>query len=128
MNKKLIRLTESDLHRIVKESVNMILNEVQFGGKSLHGDNPDDWNAVANEREKRANRVDPTLGRRGGSHKDLSPQEFRAFAKNKEGNERDRGHFYATQDEKHKDSFSDLANLHYKRAKDWQNYRNKGNN
>ena len=27
MNKKLIRLTESDLHRIVKESVNEILNE-----------------------------------------------------------------------------------------------------
>ena len=28
MNKKLIRLTESDLHRIVKESINRILNEV----------------------------------------------------------------------------------------------------
>ena len=27
MNKKLIRLTESDLHRIVKESVNRILKE-----------------------------------------------------------------------------------------------------
>ena len=27
MNKKLIRLTESDLHKIVKESVNRILNE-----------------------------------------------------------------------------------------------------
>ena len=27
MNKKLIRLTESDLHRIVKESVNKVLNE-----------------------------------------------------------------------------------------------------
>ena len=27
MNKKLIRLTESDLHRIVKESVNIVLNE-----------------------------------------------------------------------------------------------------
>lgn len=28
MNKKLIKLTESDLHRIVKESVNRVLNEV----------------------------------------------------------------------------------------------------
>ena len=28
MNKKLIRLTESDLHRIVKESVNKILREM----------------------------------------------------------------------------------------------------
>ena len=27
MNKKLIRLTESDLHKIVKESVNRMLNE-----------------------------------------------------------------------------------------------------
>ena len=30
MNKKLIRLTESDLHRIVKESVNKILNEMDW--------------------------------------------------------------------------------------------------
>ena len=30
MNKKLIRLTESDLHKIVKESVNRILNEGMF--------------------------------------------------------------------------------------------------
>ena len=28
MNKKLIRLTESDLHRIVKESVKRVINEV----------------------------------------------------------------------------------------------------
>ena len=28
MNKKLIRLTEQDLHRIVKESVNKVLNEI----------------------------------------------------------------------------------------------------
>ena len=28
MNKKLIRLTEGDLHRIVKESVNRVLNEI----------------------------------------------------------------------------------------------------
>lgn len=28
MNKKLIRLTESDLHKIVKESVNKIINEI----------------------------------------------------------------------------------------------------
>ena len=30
MNQKLIRLTESDLHRIVRESVNKVLNEVQL--------------------------------------------------------------------------------------------------
>ena len=30
MNKKLIRLTESDLHKIVKESVSRILNEIDY--------------------------------------------------------------------------------------------------
>ena len=30
MNKKLIRLTESDLHRIVRESVNKVLNETDL--------------------------------------------------------------------------------------------------
>ena len=36
MNKKLIRLTESDLHRIVKESVNRILRE----GEKYHNASP----------------------------------------------------------------------------------------
>lgn len=30
MNKKLIRLTESDLHKIVKESVNRVLREDKY--------------------------------------------------------------------------------------------------
>ena len=33
MNKKLIRLTENDLHRIVKESVNRLLNEAHYDAK-----------------------------------------------------------------------------------------------
>lgn len=37
MNKKLIRLTEGDLHRIVKESVERILKEQQIGGSSEPG-------------------------------------------------------------------------------------------
>ena len=40
MNKKLIRLTESDLHRIVKESVNQVLTEL-------------DWKTYANAARKR---------------------------------------------------------------------------
>ena len=36
MAKKLIRLTESDLHRIVKESVNKILNEIGDTPKGQH--------------------------------------------------------------------------------------------
>ena len=41
MNKKLIRLTESDLHRIVKESVQKILNE-GFFDKFYQGNIPQD--------------------------------------------------------------------------------------
>ena len=37
MNKKLIRLTESDLHRIVKESVNRILKEANDHLLSIGG-------------------------------------------------------------------------------------------
>ena len=55
MNKKLIRLTESDLHRIVRESVNIVLNEVQFGGESLHGNNPEDWVAIRKVRNTLGN-------------------------------------------------------------------------
>jgi hypothetical protein len=35
INKKLIRLTESDLHKIVKESVNRILNEINLTNKQI---------------------------------------------------------------------------------------------
>ena len=34
MKKKLIRLTESDLHRIVKESVNKVLTELDTRDRS----------------------------------------------------------------------------------------------
>lgn len=54
MNKKLIRLTEGDLHRIIKESVNKILNEIQFDGESLHGSNPEDWMKVSKARKNNA--------------------------------------------------------------------------
>jgi hypothetical protein len=38
MNKKLIRLTEQDLHRIVKESVNSILNEESYRKAAKKGE------------------------------------------------------------------------------------------
>lgn len=53
MGKKVIRLNESDLYRIVKESVNRILNEVWYGGESLHGNNPEDWETVRDLRSDR---------------------------------------------------------------------------
>jgi hypothetical protein len=58
--KQRIKLTESDLHKIVKESVNKVLNEVQFGGESLHGNNPEDWMKVS--RARRHNTLDALNG------------------------------------------------------------------
>ena len=49
MNK--IRLTEAQLHRVIKESVEKVLNEIKFGGESLHGDNPEDWTAMEKLRD-----------------------------------------------------------------------------
>ena len=53
MNKKLIRLAEQDLHKIVKESVNRILNETLIDSKSanvlyecthkINDQEPEDW-------------------------------------------------------------------------------------
>jgi hypothetical protein len=46
MNKKLIRLTESDLHKIVKESVNRVLKEAQ-----LNELDPRTYASLANKRD-----------------------------------------------------------------------------
>lgn len=64
MNKKLIRLTEQDLHRIVKESVQKILNEIgdtekgQFALGSVYGRNPDIKDASDIARKHRSNKQD----------------------------------------------------------------------
>jgi len=59
MNKKLIRLTENDLHKIVKESVNRTINEVALKGKSgktysLHGNDEESWDIVSRLRQKKS--------------------------------------------------------------------------
>lgn len=56
--KQIIRLTESDLHRLVKESVNKILKEVKYKGHSLHGDNPYDWATMHHVRDMEADKSD----------------------------------------------------------------------
>ena len=48
MNNKLIRLTESDLHRIVKESVKKVLNERTFGDEIMKKPYLDLMDAVNN--------------------------------------------------------------------------------
>ena len=57
--KKIIRLTESDLHRIVKECVNMAINEAALKGKSgktysLHGNDEESWDIVSRLRQKKS--------------------------------------------------------------------------
>ena len=49
MNKKLIRLTENDLHKIVKESVNRILNEIGDTEKGRDNINQAMINSVHND-------------------------------------------------------------------------------
>lgn len=51
MSKKLIRLTESDLHRIIKESVNKILKEeeYQINHLSKNWDSVNQWRAAAQD-------------------------------------------------------------------------------
>ena len=71
-NKKLIRLSESDLHRIVKESVNKILNEINFDGESLHGwygrgkrqkdRAAQDWRKVLRKRMQKAKEIQRANG------------------------------------------------------------------
>ena len=53
MEKKLIRLTEGDLHRIVKESVNNILNEwCFFKTDPSEADNEEEYNNITKWRRE----------------------------------------------------------------------------
>jgi len=62
---KIIRLTENDLHRIIKNSVNSVLKEMNVNGVSVHGNNGRDWNVMRNVRQKvAANQDDTTMSGR----------------------------------------------------------------
>ena len=68
MNKKLIRLTEADIHRMVKESVNKVLNETPYDGN--HGIGPlrpdsgngDDYHMIVQELVKMLKDIQNRLG------------------------------------------------------------------
>ena len=52
MNKNRIRLTESQLHRVIKESVKNVLREgYQFGGYDVTEEELDDWWCGVSEEE-----------------------------------------------------------------------------
>lgn len=52
--KKIIRLNENELKHIINESVKKVLNEVEYGGESFHGNNPEDWFALSRLRRQKA--------------------------------------------------------------------------
>ena len=89
MNKKLIRLTESDLHKIVKESVNKIVNEThvidkQFGmgGNAGSFENAlvDAWKlASPNNRKKLENAFPDYFPSEAMYGNDEEPFDFREF-------------------------------------------------
>jgi hypothetical protein len=92
MNKKLIRLTESDLHRIVKESVNRILKETysdiygdgknysktMYDNACYFSDTPEEFDEIMKDRQE-------YLNSRNRLALDNHPQAtpFRAYNKNK---------------------------------------------
>ena len=50
MSREIIKITEGDLRNIIRESVNRIISEVMFRGKSYHGTNGDDWEELSDIR------------------------------------------------------------------------------
>ena len=106
MNKKLIRLTESDLHRIVKESVNRVLNEVEFRGRTFHGNMPDDWRKIAHIRN--AYKMDADRG---------ETDAINGY-----------NHSFDSQDAKEAEYWRNASKKHSKNAdRDMNNYRDMGN-
>lgn len=88
MAKNIIRLTESDLHRIVKESVERILresvNEVELGGESLHGDNAEDWATVSHLRDANVAR-DEDLSDHNRYYQGLANPRYSALNNRRQG-------------------------------------------
>lgn len=50
MARQIIRLTESDLHKIIENTVRRIVKEVKFGGESFHGNDEADWRVMGDLR------------------------------------------------------------------------------
>ena len=106
MNKKIIRLTESDFYKIVKESVNRILNEVEFRGRTFHGNIPDDWRKIAHIRN--AYRMDADRG---------ETDAINGY-----------NHSFDSQDAKEAEYWRNASKKHSKNAdRDMNNYRDMGN-
>lgn len=81
--KRTIRLSEAELHRVIKESVNAILNEVKYDGVSYHGTNPYDWVDIKDIRDEYGDRfIDDEIKAERNGDENLKNQANRAWKKN----------------------------------------------
>ena len=89
MNKKLIRLTEQDLHRIIMESVNSVLNEI--------GDTPRGnfaLNAVRGRRAAKGYRTNMGLNDKAENDRVISMAGDTAYKNSKLGANNEAGYRY----------------------------------
>lgn len=99
--KQTIKLRESELKRMIAESVNKILNEVEFNGQSYHGNRPYDWSRMAQLRHE----LSVNAKRDAGDEQRAYEYSF---------DPRDREHYY---------DYMNTAKKHEKnRDKNWKNY------
>lgn len=75
--KQVIRLTETDLHNIIRRAI----NEAKFGGESFHGDNVGDWHSMA--------KVRTLVNDKKGIDKEKNFKNFVRDVKNAEGVNKD---------------------------------------
>ena len=81
MNKKLIRLTESDLHRIVKESVNRLLNEWEYAGwvNDIGDDYYDEPNDPNEKNERNINNAWDEFDRNISNRREMNDRRSRFY-------------------------------------------------
>jgi hypothetical protein len=174
-----IKLTERDLHNVIKESVYRILNEVKWTDSygeehSSHGYySPEEggmqkanneWGKLADEREKRMFNNDPNVGTMVGKmdskdilkharngvdfsqltdddridtsgriHKDMNnmtPEQWRQWTKDASARARNWANYHATNPDPQLpwDKKEDFRRENLKKARNWNDYRNRGFN
>lgn len=69
-----MKITENQLKRIIKESIENVLKEVRYGGEEFHGNKPEDWKALTHLRL--GNGDYNKLKKTRKSYQDLFDKEF----------------------------------------------------
>ena len=115
MNKKLIRLTEQDLHRIVKESVDRILRENE------ENEGLGKWVRAGIDAASKKQRSNPLLRRYNGNHFGDSFGNWLSRTKQNAQYEDDMNYLNnssnSRQNIRHMDDFNDAGDYRYQQAK-----------